>query len=122
MTATASVTATISPILLHPLQWQKKRRKAENLKVRTAFKMLEHRFVAYTLLTIDNFFYLFIVHLYYRYTDSAFRQQRLKAWQPVLTPRSVLPTFFIIGVIFAPIGGVLFWASNNVTSHFYCYQ
>jgi hypothetical protein len=31
-----------------------------------------------------------------------------------LTPRSVLPTFFIIGVIFAPIGGVLYWASNNV--------
>ncbi|KAI9287159.1 CDC50/LEM3 family [Umbelopsis sp. AD052] len=47
--------------------------------------------------------------------DSAFRQQRLKAWQPVLTPRSVLPTFFVIGVIFAPIGGVLFWASSNVS-------
>lgn len=46
--------------------------------------------------------------------DSAFRQQRLRAWQPVLTPRSVLPTFFIIGVIFAPVGGLLYWASNNV--------
>jgi hypothetical protein len=46
--------------------------------------------------------------------DTAFKQQRLKAWQPILTPKSVLPTFFVIGVIFAPIGGVLLWGSNQV--------
>ncbi|OQE76649.1 hypothetical protein PENNAL_c0065G05082 [Penicillium nalgiovense] len=46
--------------------------------------------------------------------DTAFRQQRLKAWQPILTPKSVLPLFFIVGVIFAPIGGVLLWASSLV--------
>ncbi|KAJ1970439.1 alkylphosphocholine resistance protein lem3, partial [Dimargaris xerosporica] len=46
--------------------------------------------------------------------NTAFKQQRLKAWQPLLTPKSVLPTFFIIGVIFAPLGGVLLWASDSV--------
>lgn len=45
------------------------------------------------------------------------RQQRLKAWQPVLTPKTVLPTFFVIGIIFAPIGGVLLWGSNQVRRH-----
>ncbi|CAI7648858.1 unnamed protein product [Penicillium glandicola] len=49
-----------------------------------------------------------------RPANTAFRQQRLKAWQPILTPKSVLPLFFIIGVIFAPIGGVLLWASSLV--------
>ncbi|RMX84682.1 hypothetical protein D0867_09572 [Hortaea werneckii] len=46
--------------------------------------------------------------------NTAFRQQRLKAWQPILTPRTVLPLFFAIGVIFAPIGGLLLWASSEV--------
>jgi hypothetical protein len=46
--------------------------------------------------------------------DTAFKQQRLKAWQPILTPKVVLPTLFIIGVIFAPIGGLLIWGSSNV--------
>nr|CAG8466090.1 6657_t:CDS:2 [Entrophospora candida]CAG8510777.1 4766_t:CDS:2 [Entrophospora candida] len=43
--------------------------------------------------------------------NTAFKQQRLKAWQPILTPKTVLPTFFIIGIIFAPLGGLLFWAT-----------
>ncbi|RIB05320.1 CDC50/LEM3 family [Gigaspora rosea] len=47
--------------------------------------------------------------------NTAFKQQRLKAWQPILTPKTVLPTFFIVGVIFAPLGGLLLWASNSVT-------
>ncbi|KAI5800058.1 ligand-effect modulator 3 family [Geopyxis carbonaria] len=46
--------------------------------------------------------------------NTAFRQQRLKAWQPILTPKTVLPLFFIIGVIFAPIGGLLLYASAQV--------
>ncbi len=46
--------------------------------------------------------------------NTAFRQQRLKAWQPILTPRTVLPLFFLIGVIFAPIGGLLLLASSRV--------
>ncbi|KAF9932081.1 hypothetical protein FBU30_009011 [Linnemannia zychae] len=47
-------------------------------------------------------------------TNSAFKQQRLKAWQPILTPKSVMPAFIIIGVIFAPLGGLLLWASDTV--------
>lgn len=46
--------------------------------------------------------------------NTAFRQQRLKAWQPILTPKTVLPLFFAIGIIFAPIGGLLFWANTKV--------
>ncbi|EMD87257.1 hypothetical protein COCC4DRAFT_44445 [Bipolaris maydis ATCC 48331] len=46
--------------------------------------------------------------------NTAFRQQRLKAWQPILTPKTVLPLFFIVGVIFAPIGGLLIYASAQV--------
>ncbi|KAF2865556.1 LEM3/CDC50 family protein [Massariosphaeria phaeospora] len=46
--------------------------------------------------------------------NTAFRQQRLKAWQPILTPKTVLPLFFIVGVIFTPIGGLLIWASYMV--------
>lgn len=46
--------------------------------------------------------------------DTAFRQQRLKAWQPILTPKTVLPLFFAIGIIFAPIGGALLYASAKV--------
>ena len=36
--------------------------------------------------------------------------------RPILTPKSVLPLFFIIGVVFAPIGGVLICASSQVCS------
>ncbi|PWN53763.1 Lem3/Cdc50 [Violaceomyces palustris] len=46
--------------------------------------------------------------------NTAFKQQRLKAWQPILTPRTVLPTFFLIGLIFAPIGAVLYYFSQQV--------
>ncbi|KAF9348222.1 hypothetical protein BGX26_000360 [Mortierella sp. AD094] len=46
--------------------------------------------------------------------NTAFKQQRLKAWQPILTPKTVLPTFLIVGIIFAPIGGLLLWASDTV--------
>jgi hypothetical protein len=46
--------------------------------------------------------------------DGAFRQQRLPAWQPVLTPRTVLPTLFLVGIIFCPAGGLLWWNSNKV--------
>ncbi|KAJ7762143.1 cell cycle control protein [Mycena metata] len=50
-----------------------------------------------------------------RPANSAFKQQRLKAWQPILTPKTVLPTFFIIGVLFAPIGGILISGSSLVS-------
>jgi hypothetical protein len=46
--------------------------------------------------------------------DTAFKQQRLKAWQPILTPKTVIPTYFVIGLIFIPIGIGLFIASDRV--------
>jgi hypothetical protein len=46
--------------------------------------------------------------------NTAFKQQRLKAWQPILTPKTVLPLFFTIGIIFAPIGGLLLYANSQV--------
>ncbi|OAG45177.1 hypothetical protein AYO21_00525 [Fonsecaea monophora] len=49
-----------------------------------------------------------------RPANTAFRQQRLKAWQPILTPKTVLPLLFVVGIIFAPIGGLLLWASASV--------
>ncbi|KAI0362750.1 transcription regulator [Trametes cingulata] len=50
-----------------------------------------------------------------RPANTAFKQQRLKAWQPILTPRTVLPTLFIIGILFAPIGALLVWGSGLVS-------
>jgi hypothetical protein len=34
--------------------------------------------------------------------------------RPILTPKTVLPLFFAVGIIFAPIGGLLLWASTEV--------
>ena len=47
--------------------------------------------------------------------DTAFKQQRLKAWQPILTPNWVIGTFLIVGVIFVPVGLSLKAESDNVT-------
>ncbi|MES1911194.1 MAG: hypothetical protein MHM6MM_003671 [Cercozoa sp. M6MM] len=46
--------------------------------------------------------------------SSAFKQQRLPAWQPILTPKLVVLTFLIVGVIFLPLGGVILAAANGV--------
>ncbi|PRP80850.1 hypothetical protein PROFUN_11405 [Planoprotostelium fungivorum] len=45
---------------------------------------------------------------------TAFKQQQLRAWQPILTPFPVILTFLIIGVVFIPIGVVLLHASQGV--------
>ncbi|CAO3686503.1 unnamed protein product [Umbelopsis ramanniana] len=47
-------------------------------------------------------------------SNTAFKQQRLKAWQPLLTPKTVLPTLFIAGIIFAPLGGLFLYESDTV--------
>jgi hypothetical protein len=47
-------------------------------------------------------------------SSSAFKQQKLPAWQPILTAGTVLPTFFLIGVAFIPIGIGLLVSSNQV--------
>lgn len=46
--------------------------------------------------------------------NNAFRQQRLKAWQPILTPKTVLPLFFGVTCLFALFGGLLLKASADV--------
>ncbi|XP_040573808.1 cell cycle control protein 50A [Lepeophtheirus salmonis] len=45
---------------------------------------------------------------------NAFKQQKLPAWQPVLTTGTVLPTFFVIGIAFVPIGAAMMWFSHMV--------
>lgn len=49
--------------------------------------------------------------------DTPFKQQRLKAWQPILTPNWVIGTFALVGIIFIPIGVVLNNASDNVVEY-----
>lgn len=49
--------------------------------------------------------------------NTAFKQQRLPAWQPILTASSVLPAFFIISLVFIPIGVVLLLASNEIIEY-----
>lgn len=44
----------------------------------------------------------------------SFKQQNLPAWQPILTAGTVLPTFFLIGVAFVPIGVGLLMSSTTV--------
>ena len=46
--------------------------------------------------------------------DSAFKQQRLKAWQPILTPAWVIGTFLSVGCVFIAIGIAVLIASNDV--------
>ncbi|XP_023649617.1 cell cycle control protein 50A-like [Paramormyrops kingsleyae] len=49
--------------------------------------------------------------------NTAFKQQRLPAWQPILTAGTVLPAFFIIGLLFIPIGIGLYVTSNNIKEY-----
>jgi len=44
---------------------------------------------------------------------SAFRQQKLKAWQPILTPVPVITFFILIGVVFIPLGAILLTAAKG---------
>lgn len=50
----------------------------------------------------------------YFVSDTAFKQQRLPAWQPIITANTALPVFLIIGLIFIPIGVVLVITSERV--------
>jgi cell cycle control protein 50 len=46
-----------------------------------------------------------------------FKQQQLKAWQPILTPKPVIMTFVAVGIVFVVIGAVLFSESERVVEH-----
>jgi len=39
--------------------------------------------------------------------DTPFKQQKLAAWQPILTPNKVIVIFLTIGIIFVPVGVTL---------------
>ncbi|KAI5642597.1 LEM3 (ligand-effect modulator 3) family / CDC50 family domain-containing protein [Phthorimaea operculella] len=52
-----------------------------------------------------------------RPAESAFKQQRLPAWQPILTAGTVLPTFFVIGIAFIPVGIGLLYFSDEVKEY-----
>jgi hypothetical protein len=49
--------------------------------------------------------------------DTAFKQQRLPAWQPIITANTALPVFLIIGLTFIPIGIVLVITSERVLEY-----
>jgi len=46
--------------------------------------------------------------------NTAFKQQRLPAWQPILSPKTVVPLFMVVAVIFIPLGAVCFVASQSI--------
>ena len=53
--------------------------------------------------------------------NTAFKQQRLAAWQPILSARSVFPTFLVISIIFIPIGVILLINSQNIDEYTFDY-
>jgi len=54
----------------------------------------------------------------FHFAESAFKQQKLPAWQPILTAGTVLPTFFVIGIAFIPIGVIIVFFNNGVRNYF----
>ncbi|KAI6192188.1 hypothetical protein M3Y97_00309900 [Aphelenchoides bicaudatus] len=46
--------------------------------------------------------------------SSKFRQQKLPAWQPILTAQTAIPTIFATGMIFIPLGVFLLLAADSV--------
>uniref|UniRef100_H2ZJC1 Cell cycle control protein n=1 Tax=Ciona savignyi TaxID=51511 RepID=H2ZJC1_CIOSA len=53
--------------------------------------------------------------------NTAFKQQRLPAWAPILSAKSTLPIFFIVSIAFVPIGVVLLVTSEAVVEFQYDY-
>ena len=47
-------------------------------------------------------------------SNTAIKQQRLPVWRPNYTPRSVMPSFIIIGVIFIPVGIAAYLHSQSI--------
>ncbi|CAI5756520.1 unnamed protein product [Candida verbasci] len=47
-------------------------------------------------------------------SDNAFRQQRLKAYNPVLTAKTVIPLLIAIAIVFVPLGAAMWYASDKI--------
>ena len=54
-----------------------------------------------------NFFFIYFFLL-----DSAFTQQRIPGWFPIMTPLKVISWFYVLGIIFV-VFGILFMLNNN---------
>lgn len=48
--------------------------------------------------------------------SDPFRQQRLAAWQPIMTPLKVIVLFIAIGIAFIPTGTHLLSESQDVSN------
>ncbi|GAM25935.1 hypothetical protein SAMD00019534_091100 [Acytostelium subglobosum LB1] len=46
--------------------------------------------------------------------SNKFKQQKMKAWEPILTLTPAIITFIVIGIVLIPIGVVMLKASNDV--------
>lgn len=48
------------------------------------------------------------------YAGDSFRQQRMAAWQPIMTPLKIIIVFIIAGICFIPTGTSVWQSSNAV--------
>lgn len=48
-------------------------------------------------------------------TGDSFRQQRMAAWQPIMTPLKIVLVFIAAGIIFIPTGVSIMNSQNNVS-------
>ncbi|RKO95723.1 Lem3/Cdc50, partial [Caulochytrium protostelioides] len=46
--------------------------------------------------------------------NTAIKQQRLPSWQLVLTPKHTIPVYFVIALLFIPVGVGLYYAQSRV--------
>ncbi|KAK6458030.1 putative brefeldin-a sensitivity protein [Scheffersomyces xylosifermentans] len=46
--------------------------------------------------------------------DNAFRQQRLRAYNPVFTAKTVIPILIAIAIVFVPLGAAMWYGSDRV--------
>lgn len=62
-----------------------------------------------------NFSHFYLIPIcFLHFLDTPFKQQRLPAWQPIITADTALPVFLIIGLLFIPIGIALVVTSERV--------
>uniref|UniRef100_A0A914YPW6 Cell cycle control protein n=1 Tax=Panagrolaimus superbus TaxID=310955 RepID=A0A914YPW6_9BILA len=54
--------------------------------------------------------------------SSRLRQQKLQSWEPTLTANTVIPTIFLVSVVFIPVGIFLVLASNSVKEYSVSYD
>jgi len=54
--------------------------------------------------------------------NTPLKQQQLRAWQPIITPKIAIYAFFLAALFFLPMGGVLYAASANVQEYIVRYD